>query len=323
MFKFHFFLCALLCLFFTASAQRQNTYLLKNNGDYVTEKDSADYIRYVTEPIQGNPLYMVKEYYMDGTEKSEGFSRSIDRIVYDGRRTTFFPNGNIKEKAIFNKGFMIDTVMNYYPNGKLFTIKVYTRLLENAPLSDELNPPFEVITVKDSTGKDLTIHGNGEYIAYNDDFNEILERGQLINGQHEGIWTGKTKETLSTYTEIYKGGKLISGETIDAQNNSYKYTQTYVNPGYRGGIDKFYRYLSHMKYPRSCYKARIQGVALIRFTVQTNGTLGDVKVLNQIHPDMAAAAIRVLEESPPWEAGLLRGKKVKVSYNLPLTFSFR
>lgn len=323
--KFNLLLISLLCFYLKTSAQRQNTYFLKNDGQHVTELDSADYVRHVIEPAQGSDLYRVKEYYPDGTRKSEGLSSKIDRPVYEGLLTTFFPNGNLKETANYIKGQQTDTVSSYYPSGQLYSLRVYTL---PAKEDKHIGPPYFgaqiMLTVKDSTGKDIVTNGNGEYIGYDDDFKEITERGPVKNGQKDGIWTGKTKGTFSKYTENYTDGKLISGESTDEENVSYKYTESQIQPVYKGGMNKFYKYLStHTTYPPSCYKSGIQGVAIMRFVVEKDGKLTDIKVVNFIHPELAKEAIRVMKGSPEWVPGIWKGKAVRVSYNIPISFSIR
>ncbi|AMQ01735.1 hypothetical protein AY601_4915 [Pedobacter cryoconitis] len=321
MYRFNFLFFGLCCVFLTASAQRRNTYFIKNNGARVTERDSADFIRHVIEPDPGSEFYKVKEYYLDGTVKSTGFSSKIYPPLYEGLRTTFYPNGNLEETAHFIKGHEIDTATSYYPDGKLYSVRVYSITPEQAKQLLWVAPDEKILTVKDMTGKDLTVNGNGEYIAYDNDFKEILERGQLKEGLHEGVWTGKTKDSSANYTETYVHGKLISGESINAQHITYKYTEAYIQPVFKGGMKRFYSYLaSHIKYPPSCYKAGIQGVAQMKFTIERDGTLTDIKVLNAIHPDIAAEATRVMRASPKWEPGKMRGEPVRVAYNIPLSF---
>ena len=43
-------------------AQRQNVYYLKNNGRYVSIRDSADYVRIVREPDSASVMYNVFEF---------------------------------------------------------------------------------------------------------------------------------------------------------------------------------------------------------------------------------------------------------------------
>lgn len=324
MYRFNFPFFCLCCFFLTASAQRQNTYFIKNNGNQVTQRDSADFIRHVIEPDQGTELYKVKEFYLDGTVRSTGFSSKIDPQVFEGLRTTFFPNGNLKETAHFVKGQQIDTTNSYYPDGKLYHTKVYSLSAKEDKIKAFMDPRVFILTEKDQNGKDLVKDGNGRYIGYTDDFKGITETGQVKNGQHEGVWTGTSNQGSSKYSETYAEGKLISGESTDKNMVIYKYTEAFILPGFKGGTKKFYRYLaSHVKYPPNCYKARIQGVVKIKFTIEKDGNLTNITAINSVHPDLAAEAIRVIRDSPQWEPGKTRGEPVKVVYNIPVSFNLQ
>ncbi|MBB6500712.1 energy transducer TonB [Pedobacter cryoconitis] len=316
MIRFNLLLSLFLCFFIKVSAQRQNTYFIKNNGQYVTQRDSADYIRIVQEPEQGSELYPVREYYMDGTKKTIGMSSKIDPPSYEGYRRVYYPNGNKKEIANFSKGLMTDTAYRYYPSGNLYTISVY----KSSPFPGP--PDVHINEVRDSTGKELAVEGNGDYIIYDQDFGKIIERGAIKNGVPDGVWTGDKTKTSSQYTETYTNGKLISGESTDDQDVTYKYTSNMTMPKFKGGMDRFYSYLrGHVNYPENCRRAGITGVAIVKFTVEKDGTLTDVKVVNYVNDDLAKEAVRVMKRSPLWEPGLYRGKPARVAFNVPISFN--
>lgn len=113
---------------------------------------------------------MVNEYYLDGSDKSEGYSSKIDPPVYEGKFISYYANGHKKQMGNYLKGKLIDTVYHYYPNGKLYTAVFYD--------SEQGKLPY-YITVKDSTGLDLTKDGVGKYVVYSADFKKLLEQGQI------------------------------------------------------------------------------------------------------------------------------------------------
>jgi len=314
--RFSLLLFVFLSPFLKVSAQRQNTYFIKNDGQYVTQRDSADYIRFVQEPEKGTHLYGLKEYYFDGTAKTLGRTSKIDPPLYEGMCRTFFPNGKKKMIANYSKGKITDTAYTYYPNGQLYKVVSYTNYPDPAP------PAIFIKTVMDSTGKEMVVNGNGQDLIYDDHFKNIVERGPIKNGVPDGTWTGDQTETSDPYTEIYANGELVSGSSTDNQLVLYKYTKSFIQPQFKGGIDKFYKYLhSHVEYPPRCNREGIQGVAIVKFTVMKDGTLDDIRVINYVDPDMAKEAIRVIKACPPWEPGIVRGKIAKVSYNVPVSFT--
>lgn len=310
------FLLLFVCsLYLTAAAQKQNTYFLKKNGDYVTILDSADYIRIVQEPEKGSSLYPTKEYYRSGKKKNIGYSTKIDPPKYEGQYISFYENGNRKKLAYYEEGKVTDTVYNYYPNGKLYTATAFFQMKDNVLTS--------IKTMKDSTGVELVTNGSGLGVIYDDDFQYVMGKGKSKNGSYDGEWTGelRAKDTL-TYKETYVDGKMLSGESNDGKGNVYQYTVSEVQPTFKGGMDAFYRSLvKSVRYPANMVSQNEQGVARIKFVIEKNGDISDVHVVNQVQPEFAAEAVRVLKLSKGWQPGVQKGRKVRVSYVVPVSFS--
>ena len=61
----------LCCLFYLneARAQKRDIHFLKNSGREVKTRDSADYIRIITEPDSGSVLYNIAEVYVNNKPK--------------------------------------------------------------------------------------------------------------------------------------------------------------------------------------------------------------------------------------------------------------
>jgi TonB family protein len=314
--KYTFALLLFSFLYLGASAQKQNTYFIKNNGQYVTQRDSADFIRIVQEPEKDSKLFLTREYYKDGTKKAIGLSAKIDPPKYEGIYIAYYKNGKTKQVANYKNGQLTDTVYNYYPNGRLYSTLVYTAH------SNPSEPAYDIKTLNDSTGNTLVADGNGQCNLYDNDFNRICERGTVKNGKREGVWTGEDEKQKFTYTETYAAGKLISGESKDDKNVVTSYTNAFVQPEFKGGMKQFYQFLGkNIRYPRNCITQRIQGVVLLNFIVEKDGTLNHIRVVNYADTELAAEAVRVLKSSPNWNPGAMRGRIVNVSYNVPVSFA--
>lgn len=305
------------CIFLTlkVSAQRQNTYLLKNNGDYVTKGDSADYVRIVQEPVGGSTLYQVKEYYISGGKKSYGLSSRIDPPIYEGRVISFYENGIKKQFASYVHGKMTDSVFNYYPNGKLYSAMFYTQVGDSSII--------DVRSVNDSTGVALVVNGNGHAVFYDGDFTHVTAQGNIKNGKYDGEWTGELRMTDTLrYKEVYAAGKMLSGESIDGKGNVYRYTTSEVKPHFKGGMQAFLQQVARgVRYPPNLAARNIQGVAHIKFVILPNGEITDVHAINDIDPAFAAEGIRVIKASKGWQPGSFKGRVVSVSYVVPISFS--
>ncbi|RAJ28147.1 energy transducer TonB [Pedobacter cryoconitis] len=95
-----------------------------------------------------------------------------------------------------------------------------------------------------------------------------------------------------------------------------------VQPSFPGGIDKFYSYLSKaIRYPELAQEANVQGKVFVSFIVEKDGALTDIKVERKLGAGTDEEAIRVLKASPKWTPGIQNGRKVRVKYNIPISFS--
>lgn len=94
-------------------------------------------------------------------------------------------------------------------------------------------------------------------------------------------------------------------------------------PVFPGGEEGMYEYLaSETKYPKKARKEKIQGSVFVSFTVETDGSVTNVKVVRGVSPELDAEALRVVKAMPDFEQpAMQRGKPVPFIYNLPLSFS--
>ncbi len=94
-------------------------------------------------------------------------------------------------------------------------------------------------------------------------------------------------------------------------------------PLFNGGVaeDTFRKWIAeNIKFPQECIDLNIMGKVFVKFTIDRNGNVIDVKVIRGIHPAMDAEAVRVISSSPKWIPARQRGKPVNVTYTFPVTF---
>ena len=81
---------------------------------------------------------------------------------------------------------------------------------------------------------------------------------------------------------------------------------------------------SNMKYPKKARKNKITGMVLVRFVVETDGTVSEANVINDIGGGCGDEALRVVKNMnnlvTKWTPGKMAGKPVAVLYTLPMTF---
>jgi TonB family protein len=93
-------------------------------------------------------------------------------------------------------------------------------------------------------------------------------------------------------------------------------------PQFPGGSSKLFEFLQkNLRYPQVARDNNIQGTVVISFVVETDGSIGDIRVSRSLSPDCDAEAVRVVSVMPRWTPGEQDGKLVRVQYVLPVKFA--
>ena len=77
---------------------------------------------------------------------------------------------------------------------------------------------------------------------------------------------------------------------------------------------------TNLKYPKEAREKGIDGMVVIQFIVNVDGTLSDFNIVRNPGGGTGEEAKRVVEMMPTWVPGEQGGKKVKVAYTLPVKF---
>lgn len=148
------------------------------------------------------------------------------------------------------------------------------------------------------------------------DYKEGKKNGQLFT-----YWAnGKLKRA-----DAYENDTLIQGKCLTSEGRDtihYDYEQM---PEFPGGIDALIQYLrKELKYPKSAQRAGVEGLVLVGFVVNTNGTISDVKVVKSaFFPELDKEALRMVRKMPNWEPGMEDGEVVKIGFHLPIHFQLQ
>ena len=79
--------------------------------------------------------------------------------------------------------------------------------------------------------------------------------------------------------------------------------------------------IENIHYPEEAIEQKIEGRVVVRFQINTNGTLSNCEVAYSQNPLLNKAAIKAVEDLPgKWKPGEINGKPVASIFNLPVTF---
>ncbi len=76
----------------------------------------------------------------------------------------------------------------------------------------------------------------------------------------------------------------------------------------------------NIEYPEEAQRAGVEGLVVVSFVVEKDGSLSDIKVERDIGSGCGEAVVKVIEKMPRWHPGKQRGQPVRVRFNLPVRF---
>ena len=120
--------------------------------------------------------------------------------------------------------------------------------------------------------------------------------------------------------------KTMSADTPAQEGEAVPFQLVETKPTFNGGdANEFSKWVnSQLTYPAAAKEAGTQGRVMIQFTVNTDGSMSDFKVLRSASPELDAEALRVLTScTQKWTPGVQDGKPVPVTYNFPIIFQLR
>ena len=192
---------------------------------------------------------------------------------------------------------------------------------------------YQLLLVKKAVGEKRFLLANG--------FNHSQLKNRINMMQSTPMAAGK-KLLLLLVLPLVAGATLLfaeSGEKLPAsaaaeeipvlqepeKQESVSFSLVETKPAFNGGsAAEFSKWVNgQLVYPPAAKEAGIQGRVTLKFTINTEGEVVDVKVLRGVDPVLDAEALRVVSASPKWEPGRIKGKAVNVTYTFPVIFQVK
>ena len=106
-------------------------------------------------------------------------------------------------------------------------------------------------------------------------------------------------------------------QTSQPQDTIYDLKEVDIKPEYPGGMEAFYKLIAkNFKVPE---EEGINGKIITTFVIEKEGSISDVKVLQDIGFGSGAEVFKVLMMSEKWIPARLKGVPVRVLYQFPIT----
>ena len=118
---------------------------------------------------------------------------------------------------------------------------------------------------------------------------------------------------------IFSAFCLATVRAQEADRNSVSNVdQSAEFPGGRKAMLKFFA--ENVVYPEEALKQDIHGCVRISATIDKDGSVKNVEVVESVHPLLDAEAVRVVKQMPKWNPEMMDGKPMSVTQTIPVTF---
>ncbi|MFA6086069.1 TonB family protein [Mucilaginibacter sp.] len=150
-----------------------------------------------------------------------------------------------------------------------------------------------------------------------------IQNGRKVRVQYSVPIQFSLTETTITYTPPKNNEKApeVSYKGTDDNKNQI-FTAVELSPTFPGGNAAFQGYLAkNVRYPARARENKTQGRVIVAFVVEMDGSITNAHVIRGIGDGADEEAVRVINASPKWIAGVQNGRKVRVTYTVPIQFS--
>lgn len=114
-------------------------------------------------------------------------------------------------------------------------------------------------------------------------------------------------------------------DTLDEEGGEVRsFAMVDEEPVFPGGIDALKKFISdNIQYPQKAKDNNVSGKVYVTFVVESDGRISNPRLLRDIGGGCGEEALRVVKSLPRWTPGKLKGKPIRVQYNLPVSFELK
>ena len=289
----------------------------------VSSIEEADYFRMVLPPDSGDDRHNIQEYYRSGKIKFIGkeyytadtFDPLKINILFDGDCISYFENGKRSNISHFKNGNKIDLEYSFYPSGRVYCCLKHNSL--NTPVFDN-QLSWECY---DLSGKLTCENGNGKWLVYDNNYQNLELTGQVLNGLREGIWRGSiTIPDSISYQYQFKNGRILSSMGYDKRSVPHPFKIAREPATYRTGQINFIDILqSRIKIPRDIEGRKMTlDTARLSFVVEKDGHIDEFDMPGEVNSLIKDAVFDGLKQCDHWTPYKLYGIPFRTKITIPI-----
>jgi protein TonB len=252
-------------------------------------------------------------------KKEKQYFPSLDDIAFEGRNKEY---GAYFLRRKYPRYLFISGAIATFVSLIIVCIPILTDLFEQPLLYDDTMPVMEFYSLNPPSDDDLSALAKA--LQTPPEVEQVPEVVDTVKPKKEKIIKviepEKEVEEVKTDSLPGSGGGDDKVGTGTGEDTGI-YTTIDEFPRFPGGDQaRFYFLRTNIRYPDAAVKARIEGVVMVVFVIEPNGTLSKIEVSKGIGGGCDEEAIRVVKAMPLWEPGRRSGRAVRVLVRMPIVF---
>ena len=300
---------------FISGASSAQTDTIVQYFDYGWKKCAADDAIYYRIAIKTDKGWKTNDFFAyEQKLQMEGAYSDDSMKISEGTFSYYYTNGKLEESGSFAHGKKTGFWMGYHENGQLnytgnyvdgIPVGIHKHFYETKELSS--------IGTFDDKGS-----GQGRETHYFED-GRVSATGITCEGnKKDSIWVYYYRNGIVSYKEYFDRGIKIKNECFDEKgvvSTSKCDSMVMPMPDY-----DVYKYVGeHVEFPTE-YKLQKKLKIYVNFTIDENGVIKNLRLMQHIHPAFDKAVLDGLSRMPKWNPGKEHNRPAKIYYTLPIVF---
>lgn len=253
----------------------------------------------------------------------------------EGKWIVFYEDGKVQEQGAYVNDVRDGLWIKYDNLGDTFFLCNYSMGVMNG-----LYKTYSVGNNLTRMGYFVNGKKEGEWIANGYTVKRQLQSRTTYHYEHDELNGTRVEQTFSKkQTRWYESGVIVKEETLTVTDSAFAPPQQNIDqqqeqtlmfveemPHFIGGEPAFQQFLSDsIRYPVTARESRKQGTAYVKFVVEKDGAISEVRLQKGIQgaPELDAEALRVMATMPNWSPGRMNGRAVKVTMTVPVRFAIK
>lgn len=220
---------------------------------------------------------------------------------------------NIIYKVVYILSASLLVKSNVFAQAKIDTIPLENGLIKEIKYHE--NDNLYNIAYYDLNQKSAKV---GNELEYYHDGKTIKKNLNRVAGNYDGkqevfYENGKLKTSVT-----YKDNQIVDSASWDTAGNSIPYLGFIkkAQPGYN--INEYVA--KNINYPNKARNKNIQGTVKMRFYIERNGTISNIKPEGETIPYLTDEALRVMANCDRWQPAMYEGFVIRSRFIYPIRF---